>query len=148
MTCITWLFLISKQFYQELQETYQTVAIKQTLYLQLYCLWPSDGSTGWCSLLFMVWGEGKEEVLLKWYIVLIAVLDGVAAFTNSSNIEINFYSSNCGGKKIKFIISAYPPAVTNVQKHSVTHKYLAVWHKKWGRQFHCLKETNIKSLWN
>jgi hypothetical protein len=38
--------------------------------------------------------------------VLIAVLDGVAACANSSNIEINFYSDNCGGKKIKFIISA------------------------------------------
>jgi hypothetical protein len=28
MTCITWLVLISKQFYQQLQETFQTVVIK------------------------------------------------------------------------------------------------------------------------
>ena len=47
----------------------------------------------------MAWCEGKQEVLLKWYIVLIAVLDVVAACANSGNVEINFYSDNCGGKK-------------------------------------------------
>jgi hypothetical protein len=46
----------------------------------------------------MAWGEGKLEVLLKWYIVLSAVLDGVAACANSRNIGITLYSINCGGK--------------------------------------------------
>ena len=45
-------------------------------------------------------GEGKQEVLLKQYkyIMLIAVLDGVATFANNSNIVINVYSHNCGGQ--------------------------------------------------
>jgi len=46
----------------------------------------------------MAWGEGKQEDMLKWYIVLIAVLDGVAACANSGNVEILMYSINCGGK--------------------------------------------------
>ena len=46
----------------------------------------------------MAWSEGTQEVLLKWYIVLIAVLDVVAACGNSSNVEITFYSDNCGVK--------------------------------------------------
>jgi len=33
-------------------------------------------------------GEGIQEVLLKWYIVLIAAIDVVAVCVNSSNIEM------------------------------------------------------------
>jgi hypothetical protein len=36
----------------------------------------------------MAWGEWKQEILMKWFIVLIAVLDGVAACVNSSYIEM------------------------------------------------------------
>jgi hypothetical protein len=62
-------------------------------------------------------------------IKLIVVLDEVAASAVNSNIEINFYSDNCGGQgENNFVISAYLHAVTNVQIHSVTHKYLAVCH--------------------
>jgi len=39
-------------------------------------------------VLFVAWGEGKQEVLLEWHIVLIALLDVVAACDNSSNIEM------------------------------------------------------------
>ena len=46
----------------------------------------------------MAWGDGKQEVLLKCYIVLIAVLDVVAACGNSSNVEIYFYSDNYDGQ--------------------------------------------------
>jgi hypothetical protein len=54
--------------------------------------------------LFMAWGEGKEHVLLKWYIVLIAVFDVVAGSASSSNITVNFYRDNSDGKgKNKFI---------------------------------------------
>ena len=61
--------------------------------------------------------------------MLIAVLDGVAACANSSNIEIIFYSDNCGEKRNnKFMVSAYLHVVTNIQIHSVTHKYIAVGH--------------------
>jgi hypothetical protein len=42
--------------------------------------------------------RGKQHVLLKYYIVLVAVLDVVSASDNSSNIEITFYSDNCGGQ--------------------------------------------------
>ena len=37
---------------------------------------------------FVAWGEGEQKILLKWYIVLIAVLDVVGACANSSNIEM------------------------------------------------------------
>ena len=42
---------------------------------------------------FVAWGEGKQEVPLKCYIVLIAVLDEVAACVKRRNIEI----TGCGG---------------------------------------------------
>jgi len=49
-------------------------------------------------VLFVAWGEGKKEVLLKYYIILISLLDGVAASSDSSNLETSLYSGNCGGK--------------------------------------------------
>ena len=56
-------------------------------------------------------------------------MDGVAACAKSSNNEINFYSGNCGGQGLnEFTKSAYPHAVTNVQIHSVTYKYIVVIH--------------------
>jgi len=79
----------------------------------------------------MAWSDWKQEVLLKWFIVLIAVLDGVAACVNSSYIEMCLYFDNCDGQGINtFIIAAYLHVVTNVQIHSVTHKYIAVGHTK------------------
>jgi hypothetical protein len=58
-------------------------------------------------------------------IMFIAVPDEVAVSANNSNIEIILCSDNCGGQENnKFIIAAYLHAVTNVQIHSVTHKYL------------------------
>jgi hypothetical protein len=39
----------------------------------------------------VVWGEGKQDVLLKECVMLIAVFDGVAVSANGSNIEINFF---------------------------------------------------------
>jgi len=38
----------------------------------------------------MAWCEGKQHVLLKWYIMLIAVIDGVVASANNSKVEITF----------------------------------------------------------
>jgi len=76
---------------------------------------------------FVAWGEGKQEVLLKCYIVLIAVMDVVAACDNSSNIEVTLYSGNCGGQgENKFVVASYLHVVTKVQMHSVTHKYIPV----------------------
>jgi hypothetical protein len=49
-------------------------------------------------VLFVAWGEGTEEVILKYYIMIIAGLVGVAACADSGNVEINFYSDNCGGQ--------------------------------------------------
>ena len=43
-------------------------------------------------------GEGKQHVLLNWYIMLIAVLDGVGNSVNNGNIEITAYSDICGGQ--------------------------------------------------
>ena len=77
----------------------------------------------------MAGGEGKQEVVLKWYIVLIAVLHGVAACANSSNIEVTFSSGNCGGQGVtKLIVVPYLHSVTKVKIHSVIHKYIAVGH--------------------
>jgi hypothetical protein len=39
-------------------------------------------------VLFVAWGEGKQEGLLKWYIKLIAVIDDVAASANNNNLDI------------------------------------------------------------
>jgi hypothetical protein len=39
-------------------------------------------------VLFVAWGEGKLEVLLKWYINLIAVIDDVAASAKNNNLDI------------------------------------------------------------
>ena len=67
---------------------------------------------------------------------------------NNSNTEINFYSDNCGRKgNNTFIIGAYLHAVTNVQIHFVTHKYIAVGHThNDGDSCYCLVEGNIKKL--
>jgi len=43
---------------------------------------------GYIQCYFVAWGEGKQEVLLECHIVLIALLDGVAACDNSNNIEM------------------------------------------------------------
>jgi len=60
----------------------------------------------------------------------ITVRDVVAAPANKSITKINFYYLNCGGQgNNKFIIAAYLKTVTNVQKHSVTHNFMAVGHK-------------------
>ena len=51
------------------------------------------------------------------------------AGSSKRNLEINFYSDICGGQgENKFTIAAYLHAVTNVQIHSVIHKYIAVGH--------------------
>jgi hypothetical protein len=75
----------------------------------------------------MTRGEEKQVVLLKYYIILIAVLDGVTASSNKSNYAITFYSDNCGGQgENKFVMYLY--AVTNVPIHSLTYKYISVSH--------------------
>jgi len=48
--------------------------------------------------LFGARGEGKQDVLLKYNVIFIAVLDGVAAYANNSNIEIILIFDNCGGQ--------------------------------------------------
>jgi hypothetical protein len=47
-------------------------------------------------VLFVAWGEGKQEVPVKNFIMLIAVRDEMAASANNSNLEITFYSDKCG----------------------------------------------------
>jgi len=71
----------------------------------------------------------------------------MAASANNSNIEINIYSDNCGGRgENKFIIAVYHQAVTNVQIHSVTHKHIVVGHTHNGDEIcYCLVERNNKS---
>ena len=98
ITCITWLVLISYQFYQQLQQTFQTVVIKANTFLTVVLSVTVRWKHWVMFTVIYVMGEGKQEVLLKWFIVLIAVLDGVAACANSGYIEITFYSDNCGGK--------------------------------------------------
>ena len=62
--------------------------------------------------------------------MLTAVLDEVTASANNSNIDTT-YSDNYGGQRNnKFIIAAYLHVVTNVQIHSVTHKYIVLGHIK------------------
>jgi hypothetical protein len=46
----------------------------------------------------VAWGERNQEVPVKNVIMLIAVLDETAASVNNSNLEITFYSDNCGGQ--------------------------------------------------
>jgi len=94
----------------------------------------------------MAWGEGKQEVLLKYYTMLLTVLDEVAESSNNSNIETNFFSGKCGGqqKKNEFLLAAYLRAVTHFKIYSVAHKYIAVFHThNYGVSSYCLVEKNI-----
>jgi hypothetical protein len=77
--------------------------------------------------------------------VLIAVLYGVAACANSSNIVITFSSDNFSGQgeNNKFILTAYLHVVTNVSIYSVTHTYIAVGHTTMMATFAIVWLNNI-----
>lgn len=90
-------------------------------------------------------GEGKKgateigSCLLKY-------LEEAAASTDDENLEITFYSDNCGGQgKNKYIIIAYLYAVTHFKIKSICHKFLVVGHtQNEGDCCHSLIEKNIK----
>jgi len=86
-----------------------------------------------CDVQCYLWHGVRGNKMSCWnntctnYIMVITIRDIVAAPANKSNTEINFYYLNCGGQgNNMFIIAACLQAVTNVQIHSVTHKFMAV----------------------
>lgn len=93
-----------------------------------------------------LWHKGEgNRVSIEIGPCLLHYLREQAENANSDNLEIVFYSDNCGGQqKNKFVISAFLYAVANFNIKSITHKFLVVGHtQNEGDAVHSIFEKQI-----
>ncbi|XP_050516591.1 uncharacterized protein LOC126891457 [Diabrotica virgifera virgifera] len=94
-----------------------------------------------------IWHEGEgNRGSVEIGSCLLKYLRKTANEADSENLEVVFFSDNCGGQgKNKFVVTTFLYAVTNFKIKSIVHKFFEVGHgQNEGDSSHSIIEKNIK----